>query len=142
MKLTDRFNIFIKTILLVCLFGIFQTAHADSCDKAVVLLKKGEPAPCEGFLFSPDAEKKASQAVDDAKYYKDLSELLHSRNDLLQKQLAINDERLMLYMKTTEELAQEVVRKQHEDFWQKAAYFGLGIAVTGLSIYAAAQAIK
>lgn len=131
-----------KIVTLLLTFCLTFNTFAGECDKAVVLLKKGEPAPCEGFLFSPDAEKKASQAVDDVKYYKDLSELLHSRNDLLQKQLLITDERLMLYMKTTDELAQEVVRKQHEDFWQKAVYFGLGVAVTGLAVYGAAQAIK
>lgn len=130
-------------LLLVFILGYSQIASAnDECQKAVVLLKKGEPSPCEGFLFSPDAQKKASQSIDDAKYYKDLSELLHSRNDLLQQQIAITDQRLMLYIKSTDELAKEVNRKQHEDFWQKTVYFGLGVAVTGLSVYAASQAIK
>lgn len=139
----NKFNFILKTILLVCLLGSFQTSYAaDSCSEAVVLLKKGEPAPCTGFLFSPDAEKNASKAFDDAKYYKELSELLHNKNDLYLKQINILDERLMLYMKSTNELAEEVTRKRNEDFWQKTIYFGLGVAVTGLSIYAAKELTK
>ena len=136
------FKFICKTILIVYISGLFQTVHAEQCTKAVVYLKQGDFVPCDGFLFSPEAEKKASQAVDDAKYYKELSELLHNKNELYLNQINILDQRLMLYVKTTDELAEEVNRKRNEDFWQKTLYFGLGIAVTGLAVYGAAAITK
>lgn len=126
--------------LLIFLLLVPSYSYAqDECKEAVVLLEKGKPSPCTGFLFSPEAEKNATKAYLEAQYYKELSELLHQKNESQAKQLSILDERLMLYVKSTTELAEEVVRKQDQDFWQKTLYFGLGIAVTGLSVYAASQ---
>jgi hypothetical protein len=128
------------TYLLVFLLSF--NSYATNCKESVVLLEEGKPAPCTGFLFSPSAEKQASKAVDDAKYYKELSDLLHNKNELLISELKVQDERLMLYMKSTHELAQEVNRKQNEDFWQKTLYFSLGIVTTSLAVYGAAQLSK
>lgn len=129
-------------LVLSLLFSNLSFADDTTCKDAVVFLKKGEPAPCTGYHFSPEAEKNASKAFDDAKYYKELSDLLHSKNELYLKQINILDQRLMLYVKSTNELAEEVTRKRNEDFWQKTIYFGLGVAVTGLSVYATKELTK
>jgi hypothetical protein len=123
--------------LVVVLFSI--NVAATDCKESVTLLNEGQKAECTGFLFSPDAEKKASQAYDDAKYYKDLSDLLHKRNQLTNEEIKILDERLKLYQDQSHLLAQEVQKKEKEDFWQKTLYFGLGIMATSIAIYGAAQ---
>lgn len=130
------------SIFLVLLLLAPQSALALECKHEVSLLEEGQKAPCTGFLFSPDAEKKASQAVDDVKYYKDLSEMYQKRTDLANKELQVMDERLKLYMNTTTELAQEVNRKERQDFWQRTLYFGLGILVTSIAVYGASQLNK
>lgn len=126
--------------IVVVLFSI--NVLAADCKEAVSLINEGQKAECTGFLFSPEAEKKASQAYDDAKYYKDLSELLHKRNELTNKEIQILDERLKLYQDQSHLLAQEVQKKEKEDFWQKTLYFGLGIVATSIAIYGASELTK
>ena len=126
--------------IVVVLFS-FNTLAAD-CKESVTLLQEGQKAECTGFLFSPEAEKKASQAYEDAKYYKELSDLLHNRNKLTNEEIIILDQRLKLYQEQSHLLAQEVQRKDREDFWQKTLYFGLGIVATSVAIYGASQLNK
>lgn len=126
--------------VLIILFSL--NCYSDTCKESVILLEKGKPSPCTGFLFSPEAEKKASKAIDDAKYYKELSDLLHTKNDLMFKENRILEERLALYMNTSFKLAEEVNNRENHDFWKKTFYFGLGIATTSLSVYAASQFTK
>ena len=130
-----------KLILILALL-LPTHAFATECKESVVLIKEGEIAKCTGFLFSPDAEKKASQAVDDLKYYQDLSKLLHDRNDLKDKELAIQDSRLRLYIESSQTLSQELIRRDNDGFWQKTIFFGLGIVVTGAAVLLAKQTIK
>lgn len=134
-----KFKFILKTILLVYFLGFNQTVLATECKESVTLLNEGQKAECTGFLFSPDAEKKASQSYDDAKYYKELSDLLHKRNVLTNEEIKILDERLKLYQDQSFLLAQEVQKKENEDFWQKTIYFGLGVLATGIAIYGAGQ---
>lgn len=129
---------FVLCILLL----IPSNSFASDCKDSVQVIKEGESAQCSGLLYSPDAAKKANQAFEDAKYYQDLSELLHKRNELTQKEIAVLDERLKLYMDTSQTLAEQLTRKDHEDFWQKTLYFGLGVVVTGLAVYGAVKVIK
>lgn len=135
----SKFNFILKSILLVYFLGLNQTALASECKESVKLLRIGEKAECTGFLFSPEAEKKASQAYDDAKYYKDLSDLLNERKKLTTDEIKILDERLRLYQNQSHLLAEQVNKKEREDFWQKTLYFTLGIAVTSLAIYGASK---
>jgi hypothetical protein len=123
--------------LVVVLFSI--NVIATDCKESVTLINEGQKAECTGFLFSPDAEKKASQAYDDAKYYKELSDLLHKRSQLSNEEIKVMDERLKLYQDQSHLLAQEVQKKEKEDFWQKTLYFGLGILATGIAFYGAGQ---
>lgn len=112
---------------------------AVECSQSVSLLEENQKAPCTGYLFSPNAEKKASQAVEDVKYYKELSDLYKKRTDLTNQEITVLEERLALYSKASTELAKEVNRKSSEDFWQKTFYFSLGVVATGLIYYAASK---
>ncbi len=123
--------------IVVVLFSF--NVLATDCKESVTLLQEGQKAECTGFLFSPEAEKKATQAYEDAKYYKELSDLLHNRNKLTNEEISILDQRLKLYQEQSHLLAQEAQRKDREDFWQKTLYFGLGIVATGIAVYGAGQ---
>lgn len=127
-----------KYLLLFTLF-FNQVVFATECKEAVKLLQEGQKAECSGFLFSPEAEKKASQAYDDAKHYKELSELLHKRSELTNSEIKILDERLKLYQDQSLTLATQLNKKENEDFWQKTMYFGLGILATSVAVYGASK---
>lgn len=126
-------------LVLVIFLAVPSSVFATQCKESVSLLNEGEKAPCTGFLFSPEAEKLATIAHEDAKYFKEYSGLLEEKLNKQQEQLMIMDERLNLYMSTSHELAKEMNRKDREDFWQKTIYFGLGVLATSIAIYGATQ---
>lgn len=128
----------LKRIVILCLFVINQCVWAN-CPEDIQVLSKGEVANCDGLLFSPNASRKADEAIQDAKYYKLLSDRLYQRQDLTQKEINILDERLRLYMDQSQTLAKELTYKENEDKWQKFMYFGLGVLATGIAVYGASQ---
>ena len=129
----------IISILLCILIAV--PGYADigivKCAEPVQLLNHGDKAPCTGFLFSPEQEKKVYEATQDAKYYKELSDKLMKRQELQTEQLQIMDERLKLYMNQSNTLAIELQKEKSDSFWKKTLYFGLGIIVTGVAVSAA-----
>jgi hypothetical protein len=128
-----------KTVSFFFLFLFSLNCLGLDCKEPVSLLNEGDKSPCTGFLFSPEAEKKASKTFDDLRYTEEVLRLQIDKNNLLLDQARIQDERLALYMQASTDLAKELQRKDSEDFWQKALYFGLGIAVTSLAVYGAAS---
>lgn len=126
----------IKYLLILLL--IAPPIHAD-CPEDVQAISKGEVANCDGLLFSEDAARKADASIQDAKYYKNLSELLTKRSELSNKEIDVLTNRLELYINQSEILAKEVYRKESEDKWQKLVYFGLGVIATGVAVYGASQ---
>lgn len=98
-------------------------------------LKAGDTVPCDGIFLSPDASKKADDAVQDAKYYKTLSDKLQVRQDYMNKEVNILDERLKLYVNESQVLA----KANANSSWEKVGYFVLGIVVTGVAVRGAAE---
>jgi hypothetical protein len=130
----------IVKIILIFNIAIWNSfAMASDCQESVTLLDKGTPAPCTGFLFSPDAEAQAASDARDAKYYKLINEKLELRHDLMLEQNEILDKRLKLYMDQSHTLATELHKKESRSTWEKVGWFVLGIGVTGLAIYGAGQ---
>lgn len=127
-------------IVFSMIFNLNQL-HA-SCKDPVQVIEEGQKANCDGFLFSDEAEKTAAQARDDAEYYKDLSELLRQRSEFSNEQLGILDERLKTHMELSQNLSEELNRRERQDFWKNTLFFGLGILTTGLAIYAASEVQK
>lgn len=128
------------TMIRIILAIMFMTNMAFAqCPKNVQPIKKGEAANCDGFLFSPETEKKANEAVEDVKYYKELNLRLTKRKELTDKEINILDRRLELYIKQSEQLSLEVHRKRSEDKWQKVIWFSLGVLATGIAVHGAKQ---
>lgn len=123
-----------KTVLIVLILGLFQTSWAN-CPEDIQVISKGDIANCDGLLFSPEASKKADQAIQDSKYYKGLSDKLEERKTLADKENDILSKRLQLYVDQSQTLATQVT----DDKYQKMIYFGLGVLATGLATYAAVQ---
>jgi len=123
----------VKIVLAAILvFSQLTYAQVDQCPFEAQYLEKGQTANCTGILLSPEASKKADEAILDAKHYKELSERLFERRNATNKEISILDQRLKLYMDQSQLLAERVTKKENEDNWQKFAYFGLGVLITGV----------
>lgn len=123
----------LKSILMVCILALNQTAFADDCGDDVQVVTKGTVIKCDGVLLSTDAAKKTDEAIADAKYYKTLSDKLYQREDYTNKEIDTLDQRLKLYVDESQTLAKQVT----EDKYEKFIYFGLGILATGIAVYGA-----
>ena len=124
---------------LLCILLMLPQMSFANCVEEVQLIEKGQAANCTGFLFSPDAQEKAVEAVEDVEYLSKVNEKLIRRQDLSDKHMNILDTRLNLYLKQSQVLATELHRKEKEDKFQKFIYFGLGVFATGIAVYGAAH---
>ena len=135
-----KFEIGLKTILLVLLLVPSQTTWAaDKCPEDVQVIDKGQVANCSGVLLSPDASKKADESIEDAKYYKGLSDKLQLRISYSIKETDILETRLKLYMDQSQTLAEALVKEEHQSDWQKFGYILLGVIVTGVAVNVASD---
>lgn len=117
-----------KIILSLILIPSFVFAD---CPANVQLIKKGDIANCSGFLFSDQAEKLASDAKDDAAFYKELSDKLTVKVQLEQKESDLLQQRLTNYRDEAQSLAKELGGKQTTDGLYRMIYFFAGVAITG-----------
>lgn len=106
----------------------------DGCPKDVQVIKKGDTANCDGFLFSPDTEKQAEIDRDDAVEYKAISTKLEEKIKLQADENSVLEQRLKLYMDETHTLSQDVVKRDSNETFVRLGYFLLGVVATGLVI--------
>lgn len=105
----------------------------DGCAN-VVPIKKGDPAPCNGFYFPDNAEKEAAQAKKDAEYFSDLADAYQKKSELQTDENNVLEQRLKLYMDTTQNLSKDLAQRDNTDSLYRFLYFGLGIVVTGVIV--------
>jgi hypothetical protein len=98
-------------------------------------VKKGEPAPFTGVLFSPEASQDLKKRVETGEIDSEKVRLLNEQNKILQ-------ERVDLWMKQSDALSKRVVEMQDDSFWKKSAYFGLGAVVTVVMAFAVKGAVR
>lgn len=111
-------------ISIFLIFSISFHAFAEECTKPVTVIKKGQAAPCDGFLFSPKKEQEVRIKVQST----EILEQLSSR----QKDSINNlDARLKNMREYNLELNKQLDDRDRWSFWKKTLYFGLGVAVTG-----------
>lgn len=126
----------LKTILIVLLLLPNQTVWAnDVCPEDVQVIEKGQTANCSGVLLSPEASKKADEAIEDSKYYKELSEKLYQRQNYTTKEIDILEKRVDLWINQSELLSEQLVKKENQNEWQKVIYFSLGLITVGIAAY-------
>lgn len=98
-------------------------------------LKKGQPAPFSGVLFTDEDEQKLRIIYLNNDFLTQKDTLLEDQNATLQKQVTLWNGQA-----TTN--AQQLAEAQSDTFWKKAAFFALGMVATigaGLALKAAAK---
>lgn len=106
-------------------------------DPVVVSLDKGQVAPFDGYLFTPEKEKELRLLDSNVNYYKSLSDSLNTINKVQGDSLDKMQERITLRDTQIDNLTKRV-NDSDTGFFTKAGYFIFGAVVTGLiaqSIY-------
>lgn len=118
------------SIALGLIIGYPRTALGTECPRPVTAISEGYIAFCDGFLFSPDAEQQARQALLDRDYY---IRLVNIYQTLTVQQDELNqtiDQRVQLMNGINTNLHQQL--ENEKSFLNKAIYVVLG----GLVVYA------
>jgi hypothetical protein len=90
----------------------------------VTYLQEGTPAPCSGYLFSPEKEQEVRLKIID---YDRLTKLTERQSSLID----IQDQRLTGQIKLNQELIEKINNSNQKDFWQNTLYFLSGVLITG-----------
>jgi predicted DNA-binding ArsR family transcriptional regulator len=111
-----------KTVVFLLVFLISNISYAN-CKNSVTFLEKGQEAPCDGFLFTPEKEKDVRYLDLSVNYYKTLTS---KQNEVIE----IMDKRITNLQEHNNLLSDELNKKEKAVFLQSTLYFVLGIAVT------------
>lgn len=117
-------TLFGKLILILSIFASSIT-NAGSCKDPVSFLELGNPAPCTGYLFSPEKEKELRFQALELPFYKNLTTLYKQETDILKQRIEIKDKQIELYEKRLDN------KERSQILW-----FVLGVVVTGVAIQA------
>lgn len=119
-----------RYVTLLAILLSFQAVAQDD----VVHLNQGNPAPFDGYLFSPSKEKELRLLDSNVNYYKSLNNSLDIINkaqsdnlDKMSQRLTIRDQQLDLVTKRLSET--------NAGFFEKAGFFILGSVITGVIGY-------
>lgn len=125
-----------KTILVtILLFN--QMTWATPCPEAVQFFEQDTITNCTGYLYSPEADKRANDIYEEWESFKNTNVLLEKRSSLVQERNQILERRLQLHIEQGEILARQLVKKENGSKWEKALFFTLGILATGVAVGAA-----
>lgn len=94
-------------------------------------IQKGQPAPCDGFYFSDEAEKQAASAREDAETYQKINTELQKKSENQAKENEILERRLKNYIEQSDVLSKNIAQRDNNESLYRMLYFGLGAVVTG-----------
>lgn len=126
-----------KKILKICLISLVSANSAFAYD--VKLLKKNDPAPYAGFLFTLDSAKSLSLELEDYDKQKELNLSLNTSINLYkQNETTFKQEISQLQAQNADQL-KAIQDAESNSFWKKAMWFGIGALTVGLGAYATAH---
>lgn len=130
---------YIQKFFRIVLVGILLQTSAvyadDVCEKSVTFIKIGNPAPCSGYLFSPEMEEKMRILDQKSK----ILELSLSKQEELTK---VQDERIILLQDRNLTLYNQLEDRKETEWWKVAGAFVLGSIITGFIASQAAGAVR
>jgi len=108
----------------------------------VLHINKGEISPCEGYVFSLDAELENRKKLEEFKTLK----LVDDNNLLLinlkNQQNSLITGQVKLWQDQSQILSKQLVERENSSFWHNTLYFVLGAAVTTGLAFAVNKATK
>jgi hypothetical protein len=134
------------SLISMLLYG--QLAYAD-CSKPVTFLPNGTPAPCDGFLFTPEKERELRLINEDNKYLKQESELkdklidnYRTQVDTLDKIAEKERQKSELWQNRAETITEKYVAEENNRGFRDWLFLIGGVVLTVGAGYAVGQASK
>lgn len=119
----------INIILLASLFG--SNVYAED---QVVFIKKNDPAPYDGVLFTEKKAQEIRLQLIDGDLNKDLNESYKRTVELQKLIIEGKDKQNTMLLDQNDKLAKTAYDSQKMSNWEKAGYFVGGILVTGMAV--------
>ena len=130
---------YLLRILLIFLIAVNSIPSAAYDAK---LLEKGDISPFQGVLFSTDDANKIRVELLERDTFLFLNESYKRSLDLTDKNMKLKDEQLDLVMNRNLDLTKALNSQKDMNNWERALWFGLGIAVSTLTLYGLKNATK
>lgn len=138
-----------KLLSLLLATSLALPAQATECSKPVTLLNEGTPAPCKGFLFSPEKESQIRLMDIDYNLMKQELELKDVKIKLLTKDIKDTEfiikreqDQSELWRKRAEESTLLLTKKEDSQGRRDWVMLLLGVVITVGAGYAVGQASK
>lgn len=137
-----------KQIISIVLGVSLSTSAFGDC-KPVTPLEKGEPAPCMGYLFTPEKELELRIKNEEYKLLMEQTKLYIQQNELYKKELEtteviVNKERQKaeLWRTTAESATEKYVKLEEGRTTRDWVFLVSGVVLTVASGWAIGQASK
>lgn len=138
-----------KQLLSLLLALILSLPANADCNKPVTTLEQGTPAPCRGFLFTPEKEREVRLLSEDYDFTKQESDLKSKKIDLLIKSQSDTDfiikkerEQAELWRKAAEDSTLKLTQKENRQASRDWMMIIAGVLLTVGAGYAVGQAAK
>lgn len=123
--------------------------QALACPQPVTPLKKGEQAPCTGFLFSPEKELELRIRNEEYKLLLEQSNLYLQQKELFVKELATTEkiaekerEKAEIWRKLAEESSLKYIESEEDRGFRDWLFLIAGVGLTVAAGYAVGAASK
>lgn len=126
-----------SSITKIVLSLIFLSNIVLADDSA--FLSKGQAAPWDGILLSPDRAQLARQAEMENKGYKLLNDSLNKSLDLEKAISEDKDKKIDIISKQNDNLSTQLEKSRDTNQWEHILWFGLGVLATGLAVEGASK---
>lgn len=140
---------FLAVLLIITYTGWTTGAYATECQKPVVTLNEGDPAPCRGFLFSPAKEKEIRLLDQEYQILLDKSvitekqlELYKANTILLESVLEKEQKKAQLWQDHAEKYTEKYIKEQENRSNRDWLFFAGGVLLTIGAAWAVGQASK
>lgn len=135
--------------IMIVLSLLCSPVYATTCPQPVMLLEKGQDAPCKGFFFSPEKEKEVRIKTISYEEIMEMTKLHIQKQEILKEQLLLTTKEAKKERQKAElwrvraETSTERLIENEDRFWMRDGFFfGSGIAMTVLSAWAVGQDSK
>lgn len=101
----------------------------------VLFIQKDSPAPYNGYLFTPEAEKKNADKLIELDYTIQQLGIMKEEQEALKM-------RLVTWQDAAKSANKELVKQERARFWENTLYFGLGAVLTGVLAVGVSRAVR
>ena len=118
---------------------IILTLASNSLAQNAFPLRKGEPAPTDGILLTPEEANRVRVRDIELDLRKKENELLIDVSGKMKEQVDIMEKRVDFYQDKNMDLSKRVEDLASDNFWEKTVWFILGVGATIGVGYAASR---